>query len=267
MHFHCTEITIKTPLFLLLCMLSTLSFATIPDDTSLQRIIGGRDLAQGKQPWLVSLQDDREHFCGGSLIAPRWILTAAHCLENYTQRTLDRLTIQFNTVNITGSTHTQFAHAAHLYCHPNSQVDLGLIKLTRPVMNVPYLALADNDAMEEAAFSGVLATISGWGVTREGSYSMPTTPKFTEIPLVPHAYCMMSYDDSISNHEFCAGYANGGTDACQGDSGGPLVIMHNGRNVQAGIISWGSGCARPFMFGVYTRVASFYEWIHSIMTN
>ncbi|WP_343216895.1 serine protease [Kistimonas asteriae] len=251
----------------LLLVFSKFSIASFPKDTSYLRIIGGRDVAHGKQPWQVSFQDGREHFCGGSLIAPQWILTAAHCLDNYTQESLGEIDIRVNTVKIYGKGNGKSARAMSVHFPDDDKADIALVRLEKPVLNVPYLALADDAAMEESGYPGVLATVSGWGMTREGDYNMPDTLKTIEVPLVPQAYCKLSYDNDIADYEFCAGYVDGGRDACQGDSGAPLIVKHEDNFVQAGIVSWGSGCARPFMFGVYTRVASFTDWIGRVIAG
>lgn len=253
----------------LLLVFSGFSTASVPEGAPFSRIIGGRDVSHGKQPWQVSLQDEREHFCGGSLIAPQWILTAAHCLDGYTQESLGKIDIRVNTVKIYGRRgNGKSARAADAYFPASTDADIALIKLEKPILNVPYLALADNAVMEESGYPGILATVSGWGITREGDHSMPDTLKTIEVPLVPQAYCKLSYgDDVIADHELCAGYMHGGMDACQGDSGAPLIVKHEGNLVQIGIVSWGAGCARPFMFGVYTRVASFTDWIGRVIAG
>ncbi len=260
---HSTEMSVNPIRFLVFLLLSCLCMVDVHSDPSQLRIVGGRDVPHGKQPWQVSFQDGREHFCGGSLIAPQWVLTAAHCLDNYTQETLRDIELWVNPVKLSGG--GKPLRAVEAYFHDDTSADIALIKLGRPILNIPYLALADDATMEESALPGMLATVSGWGTTREGDYHMPETLKTIEVPLVPQAYCRLSYDNDIADYEFCAGYVDGGRDACQGDSGGALVIKHDGSYVQAGIVSWGSGCARPFMYGVYTRVASFTDWIGHVI--
>lgn len=221
----------------------------------------------GKQPWQASLQDGNEHFCGGSLIAPQWLLTAAHCLAGYTEETLSDIDVQLDTVWVNGNGNERALGIVNVYFPHDNQADIVLVKLSRPIMDVPFLMVANEEVMRKLALPGVLVTISGWGAMGEGNYFMSKKLQTVDIPLVPDAYCKMSYNNRIADYEFCAGYMSGGCDACQGDSGGPLMIKYDDRYIQLGIISRGSGCARPFMFGVYTRVASFYTWIESVISE
>ena len=111
-----TEVSVNASLFLVLWLLSCFSMAGLPGEQSLLRIVGGRDVPHGKQPWQVSFQDGREHFCGGSLIAPQWILTAAHCLDNYHQETLGDIEIRINPVKVSGDGMRPL-RAANAYFH------------------------------------------------------------------------------------------------------------------------------------------------------
>lgn len=83
-----------------------------------------------------------------------------------------------------------------------------------------------------------------------------------EVRLVNQSVCSTLLEGKITNSMLCAGILKGGVDACQGDSGGPLSITEaSGRIVQAGVVSWGEGCARKNKPGVYTRVTKLRSWI------
>jgi trypsin len=93
-----------------------------------------------------------------------------------------------------------------------------------------------------------------------------------QVPLVATAACRQRYADyslTLAPTMICAGYEVGGIDACTGDSGGPLLFWNNRQQrwLQIGIISWGSGCAEAGIYGVYTQVSSFTEWITNTMNN
>lgn len=101
-----------------------------------------------------------------------------------------------------------------------------------------------------------LFCISGWGTTTEGGV-IPNNLLGVNVQLIDHSKCKKSYLYTVTSRMVCAGVENGGKDACQGDSGGPLV--HN--NELLGIVSWGTGCARPKYPGVYASVPLLYPWI------
>ncbi|ESO89233.1 hypothetical protein LOTGIDRAFT_68977, partial [Lottia gigantea] len=82
------------------------------------------------------------------------------------------------------------------------------------------------------------------------------------VPLLPNAECDSLYIGDITSRMLCAGYIEGGIDTCQGDSGGPLVCNINNKYTLMGVTSFGNGCAKPYIPGVYTRVSSFIEWIN-----
>ncbi|WP_164727095.1 serine protease, partial [Shimia sediminis] len=109
--------------------------------------------------------------------------------------------------------------------------------------------------------SGTNAITTGWGTTAEGGSSSNQLLGVT-VPVVTNAVCRGSYGTaSITDNMLCAGLAAGGRDACQGDSGGPLVASAYG---QIGIVSWGSGCARPGFYGVYASVPALRAWITTV---
>ncbi|CAG0899025.1 unnamed protein product [Darwinula stevensoni] len=112
-------------------------------------------------------------------------------------------------------------------------------------------------------------TVTGWGAVGEGSSKSKVLQGVT-VPLVNYTLCSQSYLDVTtlnSNVHICAGLDGGGKDACQGDSGGPLVQKEaDGKNYLVGVVSFGLGCARPKYYGIYTRVSTYVNWIHSIVS-
>jgi hypothetical protein len=145
--------------------------------------------------------------------------------------------------------------------------DLALIHLAHPatlgglVKTIPMVETEDN-----ALFApSVIATVSGWGTTSEGGVSSNALRKVS-LPIISNTICNESYKGAIKASMLCAGYAQGGKDSCQGDSGGPFIVADgNGGWKQAGIVSWGNGCARPEYYGVYTRLVSFRSWISTMV--
>ena len=112
--------------------------------------------------------------------------------------------------------------------------------------------------------AGALATVIGWGLTSEDVAEVSNILRRVNVQIVSNKTCNAAYANTISDVMLCAGFARGGKDACQGDSGGPLVVSDGrGGYFQAGIVSWGEGCARPNKYGVYTRVSMFQAWVAS----
>jgi hypothetical protein len=124
---------------------------------------------------------------------------------------------------------------------------------------------------QEAQFAapGTLVYVTGWGnLKARGKGEYPTELYEVQIPLVSRAVCNApkSYDGDITARMICAGLSAGGEDSCDGDSGGPLVVADaTGKyRLQAGIVSWGDGCAQRNLYGVYSRLAVLSSWAKTV---
>ena len=153
--------------------------------------------------------------------------------------------------------------------------DIALVYLDKDVEwshSVKPICLA---ADEQLSFAGAIGTVAGWGMTNERkmddkgtNMTMSPVLKNVEVPIIYNRQCQQWFEEEynetvhIPDTVMCAGLKQGGRDTCQGDSGGPLMVKHwTGRYVEAGIVSWGIGCALPKLPGIYTRVASHIDWI------
>ena len=234
------------------------------------RIVGGAPAAAADNPFQVALlmasdtNNATAQFCGGSLIRPNIVVTAAHCSDFVTA---DQVHVLTGTRRLDGTGDRR--NVARITIHPawNSGTfdnDVAVWELTTEAEGIPLATLAT----EDGPVGGNLL-VTGWGLLTEGGTS-PIDLHGVTVPLVDVANCndANSYDGDILDSMICAGLDAGGTDSCQGDSGGPLTRGPN-NDTLTGIVSWGDGCARQNLFGVYTRVsrATIRNFIEGAITN
>ncbi|MEO1335357.1 MAG: trypsin-like serine protease [Myxococcota bacterium] len=236
-----------------------------------KKIVGGTQSAANSWPYIVRLPNQS---CGGSLVAPRFILTAAHCVDGSVRPS--NVAVVIGRENLSDRTDGEDHTVTDIIIHPkwnagNFDYDVALLRLARS-SNIPPVEVAlSNDPSSQAFWSvGTMATVAGWGRTTEGGTS-PTRLRQVTVPILADSTARRSeaYGSRFFPSTMLAAgnYSTGGQDACQGDSGGPLVV--NGRNgdLQVGIVSWGTGCARPRKPGVYTRLGArrISKWVRTVM--
>ncbi|KAF1333821.1 Serine protease family s01a, partial [Globisporangium splendens] len=221
-------------------------------DNEEQRIYGGSEADASLYPYIVSLRKsaDGSTYCGGSLIAPQYVVTAAHCVKTTVTMyasigsKYSSGTAEGERIAVTESyVHPKYESAAHLY-------DVAILKLASPstITPVPLCAADGSDNKENT-----MAVVRGWGMTETGVAA--STLQEVNVRMITNAVCNKSYSNRITEGMLCAG-EGGGKDSCQGDSGGPLVS----NNKLVGLVSWGGKCgAAP---GVYTRVSYVLDFIN-----
>ena len=234
------------------------------------RIVGGNPTDNSKYPWQAQIfieTGEGTSFCGGTLIHPFIVITAAHCLIDETGefKEIFEVEVWLGRTQIFGSgePHSFYDLWANAgfnplanYPQPNRN-DVAFITLeTGSPRPRPLLA----GPTERALWTpGRAAMITGWGRTAEGGQLSPVL-KEAQVPIVADETCVRPEVDGSRVDPatmLCAGDLAGGTDTCQGDSGGPLLSPIDGGGYRlAGIVSWGFGCARPNRPGVYTRIAA-----------
>ncbi|XP_026941492.1 transmembrane protease serine 9 [Sagmatias obliquidens] len=230
------------------------------------RIVGGVEASPGEFPWQVSLRENNEHFCGAAVIGARWLVSAAHCFNEFQDPT--------EWVAYAGSTYlsgseasTVRARVARIITHPfynsdTADFDVAVLELGGPLPFSRHVQPVCLPAAVHVFPPRKKCLISGWGYLKEDFLVKPEMLQKATVELLDQALCASLYGHSLTDRMLCAGYLDGKVDSCQGDSGGPLVCEEpSGRFFLAGIVSWGIGCAEARRPGVYARVTRLRDWI------
>jgi secreted trypsin-like serine protease len=243
------------------------------------RIIGGDEAPPGSWPSQVALfhaYGSQGLLCGGTLIAPRWVLTAAHCVDFLKSPSKLKVAIGFSDLNAVTPADRKSVDLIDIHPSWNAETyrwDFALLRLGAE-SGQPTMDLITPAESTETA-EGKPARIAGWGCTLQvskgdcgtsGGY--PSKLREAEVQFVADSDCASetSYGSSFKPvMMICAGiYPDGGVDTCFGDSGGPVTASVDGRTVLAGLTSWGGEiCGVPNYPGVYSRVTAAAGWIQS----
>ncbi|XP_023169493.1 trypsin-1 [Drosophila hydei] len=218
-----------------------------------QRIIGGQETSISQVPYLVYLRQAGRFICGGSLLTPSFVLSAAHCVygakeQDYTvhagaSRLEENAPVVRNVARF---------HIASSYSPSNFDMDVAMLQLALPVPLAAGQVATITPCQSPAAANGYVR-ISGWGVELENGRKPAAQVRTAVVRVLPRVECQLAYAGQalLTDSMICAA-VRGVKDACSGDSGGPLVY----RGEVCGIVSWGFGCGRAAYPGVYTSVAS-----------
>ena len=239
------------------------SLVTLALPASASAVVGGTVVKSGAYPFAVAVGTSDGMVCGGTLVAPSVVLTAAHCVENEAAAP-ESLRVLAGSTSLTGEPAGDASHllrVAAVYVHPkfdpqSMHYDAALLILTRTATGVRTLPMATFPTPSGAAVSA-----AGWGRTSQHGATSPGHLRSVSLKVEPLSTCRS--DNAVLGEYFaptmiCASAP--GHDTCAGDSGGPLVGTSAGHPALIGITSFGYGCGDPGHAGVYTRVSAISRW-------
>ncbi|XP_067134707.1 trypsin-3-like isoform X1 [Centruroides vittatus] len=230
------------------------------------RVVGGEE---GKVPSMAAVYFFGNFYCGGSIISRRWVVSAAHCFDNFPVPWAYFVKVGSRNLNSENSVRI---NVMEIHIHPkyvNAEIssnDIALLKLQKNIVcnnSTKFIRLNTH----RIDLNGKMAEVAGWGELMQDSNKYPHMLRVASLPIIPNPKCEESYRSNglyvtIHDSQLCAGYKEGGKDSCQGDSGGPLYIEEDRIGaILVGIVSYGYGCAIANFPGVYTRVSSYISWI------
>lgn len=246
-------------------LLGVATLAALPayaDNGHKTKIVGGSESTPYSRPYQVALLMNGRQGCGGTLISSQWVLTAAHCLDS---ASTSNLTVKIGAHRMSGNdgqTHSVSQIIKHEYWQGAQNIqsgyDIAVLRLASPASDSITPAVLPSQSLgDQIAGVGTYVTVSGWGLTYNGSRNPSDVLREVALPVISNSSCSSQLGVNLGNGVICGGGPNG-TSACNGDSGGPYAVQSGGNFYSIGTVSWGKGCSGATAF---TRTTAYLDWI------
>ncbi|XP_054905442.1 acrosin [Poeciliopsis prolifica] len=234
------------------------------------RIIGGRDATEGAWPWQASIQFLGTHFCGGTIVGSKWVVSAAHCYHRYIWHS-SFLTVLVGVTSLSKpGPHFQRRGVKRVIVHEKydfntSNNDVALLVLKVPIVFTNYVQPCCFPTSMNHQLSLNLSNcfITGWGSINYKGGAADMLQE-AELEVIETDRCNQKhwYNGLITEQMLCAGTLSGGVDTCQGDSGSPLQCYseNDNRYYLIGVTSFGENCGHPNRPGVYSKTSMYGRW-------
>jgi len=245
---------------------------------SQSRVVDGRNAKEGAWPWMAGIYrryyGRENNHCGGTLISPTWILTAAHCFDQVTSPSQYReyRIVLGDTDRLQRTGREQEFRIVDIVLHKgwNDRTfdnDIALLRIDRPARFNSYVQPACLPGKYDRPRIGSNCYVTGWGIDGVPGKN-PIVLQQAFLPIITNSYCQVAQRrPTITKNMLCAGHGSSDRQmACHGDSGGPFVCNQNGKWVVQGVVSFGPGsCVSSSGMSVFARVTEYLDWIKQNM--
>ncbi|XP_066246548.1 trypsin-1-like [Euwallacea similis] len=236
------------------------------------KVVGGNITKSHEFPWIAGLSHGGEFHCGAALVSKRHVITAAHCVNGFEKKDLSIILGDHDRNSPNRFNNIEVRRIRSLRKHEHFDMstynnDIAILELDIPVDFNEKMSPVCLPSSGSADYTGRVGIVAGWGRIEERGDTSQILRKIA-VPVWSTEQCHNSGygEQKISGNMFCAGYEEGLIDSCQGDSGGPLQMSNSIGDMELiGVVSWGRGCARPNLPGIYTKVANYLHWIEEHM--